>query len=201
MKAKIQIYCLFFSLIFTTSVFSLDVPNWSELFQDQKADGLMLPLGKKSGFFIKIPPGFHFGYSQDTAKGSLVEFIPNGETVENWTKMFTVILFPQPVNNFENFVQQFLGSCVPVHSEDLQFRSYGGVKGFCYAWDTYAVKFPECVMLPGMGEFTVKVGFQGSEAFYVLAYATRYSINESNEGRYKIMNGAFDLIESCYEVF
>lgn len=51
-------------------------PNYSEL----------IDFSSKSGSVT-----FHLGYSNDTALNTHLEFVPNGESVQRWTQMITVI--------------------------------------------------------------------------------------------------------------
>ena len=47
---------------------------------------------------LSMPAGFKSGYQASNGKEDIVEYVPTGETVEDWTKMVTVQVFHDAKN-------------------------------------------------------------------------------------------------------
>lgn len=74
--------------------------EFSSKMEEGHQAGMLLPVNVSKGLFLKVttPPGFSLGSSKshdqgDEQKMFITEFVPNGETVENWTRIITTQAF------------------------------------------------------------------------------------------------------------
>jgi hypothetical protein len=117
-----------------------------------------------------IPSGYELGYHQKTDQNEISEFIPKGETLEAWSEMITVQLFPAHNTSakfyatFESLIKQ---ACADGSSHVVATTEENG----------YPVKVFQlfCPTNPqtDMGEITFIKTIEGKDKFYVVQKAWR----------------------------
>ena len=119
---------------------------------------------------IEIPSGYELGHQQKTDQGEINEFIPKGETVENWSEMITVQLLPAHNNNtkfyaiFESLVKQ---ACTNGSTEVIATAEENG-----YPVKVFMLSCP-ANQSTDMGEVTFIKTVEGKDKFYVVQKAWR----------------------------
>lgn len=174
--------------------------DWDQYFKDQKDIVFDLELAPHKVLVLRPPPGFKYDYSLETEKGLLFEFVPEEESVGNWTQMYSIIIFPYPVRDFQNFVREYAGPRFPVYFESLKFQQDDGIDNYCWGFETSAIKMPECERIEGLNELTLKIGFQGDKGFYTFGCSIRYDENEAKEQRMKRAKALFDLVQNSFDI-
>jgi hypothetical protein len=123
---------------------------------------------------VGIPDGFELGFEATSAEGvEIHEFVPTGETVEDWSAMVTIQIFrglgdiPGDVLAI-NMAKGWKGAC----GEDAPVTKLteGDVNGFPFVLWTFL-----CPLNPQSGkpETMYYKGITGSDAFYSVQYAFR----------------------------
>lgn len=119
-----------------------------------------------------LPDGYVVGHQDKGANGMIVEMVPQGETVENWTQMVTMQIFfhrgdmtPQA---FEQNMQANWSNSCP-NSQYRQIRS-GAENGYSFSFWLL-----DCPLnsQSGKPETTFFKAIQGNDAFYVVQKAFR----------------------------
>ena len=119
------------------------------------------------------PAGFEVGYNETSRdRVTLIEWVPAGETVDNWSEIVTVLIFrKRPDLDPEGFLRmlqdKWLTDCkgaapAPVTKGNL--NGYGS-----------ATMLMRCPLFPSTGkpETTIFVGIKGKDAFYMVQRAVR----------------------------
>ncbi len=119
---------------------------------------------------VEIPAGYELGYRHQTDRGEMDEYVPKGETVDQWSEMITVQLFAPEMDN-ATFFQKFdsLGrqACKDGYTNLIATAQEHG----------YQVKVFQlfCPTNPQtqMGEVTFIKSLEGKDKFYVVQKAWR----------------------------
>jgi S1-C subfamily serine protease len=117
------------------------------------------------------PRDFKSGYHSDR-NGSLTEYVPNGQTVEDWTEMLTVQIFRNlkdvdPAAFLQNVGMKYVNDCPGTPKNTIQ---NGQVNGY-----PVSMLVLKCPMNPGTGkpETTVFRVIKGKDALYSVQHAWR----------------------------
>jgi hypothetical protein len=127
---------------------------------------------------VKIPSGYELGSHQESGQGEINEYIPKGETLDDWSEMITVQLFPARQSNarfhatFESLAKQ---ACRDGSVQVVATMVENG----------YPVKvfqlFCPTNLQTGMGETTFVKTIEGKDKFYVVQKAWRTEKYELDE--------------------
>ncbi len=104
------------------------------------------------------------------SQGILVEMVPKGDTVENWTEMVSqqIVFTPLPVGDF---VKLFISGLQNVDA-DVKIRGEPGPDA------TVTVKYASTIA----DEISARKFFQGPDGVYMMAYHARLSSPETKSG-------------------
>ena len=126
---------------------------------------------------VSLPQGYEIGYQASQGSQKIMEFIPNGETVEDWSAMITVQILQSlddmPGDTFaSNLAELMGGACEGMSTEKV---TEGNENGFPFVVWLYA-----CPLNPQTGkpETMFFKGITGSDAFYSIQYAFREEPND-----------------------
>jgi len=119
-----------------------------------------------------VPEGFVLGYNAAKDGAEIYEFVPEGESVETWTAMVTIQIFPG-LDELEgdrfavNMAQNWKSACRTGTATKL---TESDVNGFPFVLRTFL-----CPLNPHTGkpETMYFKGITGSDAFYSVQYAFR----------------------------
>jgi len=127
---------------------------------------------KNENLLVGMPQGFKLGFKDSKNGMNMQEFIPTGETVQNWTEMVTVQVFLsrkdlQPTPFLAAMQKQWSDGCKGSTSTAV---STGKVNGYAAA----AVLL-RCPLLASTGkpETTMIKAIKGNDSFYVVQRAVR----------------------------
>lgn len=119
---------------------------------------------------VTFPKGFRVGFAQKTDKWQITEYVPQAETVDNWTEMVTVQVFyraPQLTTEvFEQTItQRWRNACPGAKSSHLKDGSENG-----YAFSFFLLT---CDNNPKTNkpEITWLKTIRGTDSFYVVQKA------------------------------
>ena len=128
---------------------------------------------KIENVYLELPPGFEEGFKDGDESFFIQEWVPKGETVNDWSEMLTLTIQDtpnvDPVEFFNRMADGWEESC----------PEYGGMLLHEGLENNYpvAVWFLKCPTNPmtNKPEFTYVKGIAGNEHFYTvqLAYALR----------------------------
>jgi hypothetical protein len=119
------------------------------------------------------PAGFEVGHHQDSRDGvTLIEWVPAGETVQNWSEMVTVLVFrKRPDLDPEGFLRRlqakWLTDCKGAAPAPVM---KGNVNGY-----VSATMLMRCPLFPSTGkpETTIFGAIKGKDALYMVQRAVR----------------------------
>jgi hypothetical protein len=129
------------------------------------------------------PAGYHVGFSNKTADGLITEWVPAGETVENWTEMVTVQVFyhlhGSPESFMSNLETRWLRSC----------PGAGPAQPIANAVENgypTLVWLLSCPQNPANGkmEITWFKAVQGNDSFYLVQKAFKFAPSKEQIGRW-----------------
>ena len=119
---------------------------------------------------LQLPQGYVSGFEENTADGLMSEFVPEGQSVENWTDMITVQVFYRradmtPAGFEEQMRGNWLGACPDAVYQPIRDGEENG-----YAFSFWLLNCPKN---PGTGsaENTFFKAIRGNDAFYVVQKA------------------------------
>ena len=120
------------------------------------------------------PAGYHIGFQNKGDDGLITEWVPAGETVENWTEMVTVQVFyhlkTSPEAFMSNLETRWLRSCPG--ADQAQPIANARENGY-----PTLVWLLSCPQNPASGkiEITWFKAVQGNDSFYVVQKAFRFA--------------------------
>jgi hypothetical protein len=117
------------------------------------------------------PKNFKIGHHDDRI-GSLTEFVPNGQTVEDWTEMLTVQVFRNlkegdPAAFLQNIGSQWLHACPETPKDTIRSGQVNG-----YPVSMLVLKCPKSPSA-GKPETAVFRVIKGKDALYSVQHAWR----------------------------
>ena len=126
---------------------------------------------------LSMPAGFKVGYQASNGKEDIVEYVPTGETVNDWTKMVTVQVFHDASNTdpeafAANIADGWKSSCTGGEASKI---ATGAENGYPIAVWAYS-----CVLNPQTSKpesMWLKVT-SGGDALYSVQYAYRLTPTE-----------------------
>jgi hypothetical protein len=119
---------------------------------------------------IRIPADYELGFEQTTELGQINEFVPRGETVEEWSEMITVQLFPTHNDN-ERFFAVFEALAAQACSSEST-HVVATTKENGYRVKVFQLFCPTNLQTE-MGEVTFVKTIEGRDKFYVVQKAWR----------------------------
>jgi hypothetical protein len=130
----------------------------------------MLPgLAAMQGENLLVPPlqGWQEAYKASGNGKNMVEYVPNGQTVDSWNEMTTIEVFLRaggydPDKLEQKVADGFRLNCEALHVEDLGGGTTNGLKA--KRWLTYCSK----VKGLGVGEITYFQAISGKANFYLI---------------------------------
>ena len=129
------------------------------------------------------PAGYHVGFRNKTDDGLITEWVPAGETVENWTEMVTVQVFyhlrVSPEAFMSNLETRWVRSCPGAGpAEPIADAVENGYPTL--AW------LLSCPQNPASGkiEITWFKAVQGNDSFYLVQKAFRFAPSKEQIGRW-----------------
>ncbi len=117
-----------------------------------------------------LPQGYKVGTSEATPTGSLSEYVPQAETVQDWSTMITVMVMhvqATPDQFATGMLQSIKGGCAGIQSQKVTDGTENG-----YAFSIWVA---DCPMNPATGKpesFFMKI-IAGKDALYNIQYAYR----------------------------
>jgi hypothetical protein len=129
------------------------------------------------------PPGYKIGFQDKKSELQLTEWVPVGQTVDNWTEMLTVQVFYGLKSTPEQFMRdlerRWRGAC-PVAGEAQPVVS-GVENGYASL-----VWILDCPQNPNTGqlELTWFKGIQGNDSFYVVQKAFKFNPSKQQIARW-----------------
>ncbi len=127
---------------------------------------------KNENLLVGMPQGFKLGFKDSKNGMNMQEFVPVGETVQDWTEMVTVQVFLsrkdlQPAPFLGAMQQQWAGSCKGSSATPV-------VTGKVNGYDAASVLL-RCPLLTSTGkpETTMLTAIKGNDSFYVVQRAVR----------------------------
>ena len=131
-------------------------------------------------FIVTMIKGFKLGNHQNTNKVLLNEYIPEGETVQNWTKMITVLIF---LGRKDIEVKNYLGLMTQGFASACQKMATGkpaleNIRGYEAGTIILACTREKKT---GKGSLTLVRVYKGNDSFYVIQRAWRGAPFQSTE--------------------
>lgn len=120
------------------------------------------------------PFGMVLGHQQQSGAHGIQEFVPEGETVDNWSRMLTFNTSPtMPVAQFQSTINQLWAQACP-KSNAIMIRE-GKESGYPFAFWMLT-----CEHNPATGkpEYTWLKALEGQETLFVTQFAFRYVPSE-----------------------
>jgi hypothetical protein len=122
---------------------------------------------------VTAPPGYKIGFNDTKPKMLMTEFVPDKETVENWTEMVTVQVFrglkTTPRAFMEDIAERWRTAC----PEAAEAHTVADALENGYptrVWLLHCPKNPQS----GKPEITWFKAVEGNDAFYVVQKAFRF---------------------------
>lgn len=125
-----------------------------------------------------IPAGYEAAHSQKTDQGEIHEFIPKGETVEEWSEMITIQLFSAQ-NDHSTFYSN-VESLVKQACRSGMTRVVASAKENGYPVQVFHLLCPTNLR-NNLGEVTFIKTLEGNDKFYVVQKAWRTEKYELEE--------------------
>lgn len=120
---------------------------------------------------VQAPAGYVVAHQGQSPRGRIVEFVPNGQTVDNWTDMVTVQVFPRQKASSQEFATHmrttWQKTCGPFSVRDQSALPINGYPS--NRW------LATCDLNPKtrQPESAAMVSIRGTEALYVVQVATK----------------------------
>ena len=127
---------------------------------------------------IRAPKSFHIDYEESAETQYILESVPNGETVKNWSQMFTLTGYKnlasnpklKPINLVQGTANGFNKACPSSFSAKSLWK--GKVSGF----DAFAAVLG-CGISPTTdgktSEMALIIAIKGAKDFYTIQFAER----------------------------
>lgn len=138
-----------------------------------------------------VPEGFVPGHSADNGREAIAEFVPDGETVQDWNRMLTVQVFRRlahvtPAQWYENMARMWENACPDAQATPLNTgQDHGYPAG---QWMQLCPHNPAT----GRPEVTFFKYIQGRDSAYAVHAATRFVPDETQ------MRASIDWLKSVY---
>jgi hypothetical protein len=127
---------------------------------------------KGENLLLTPPAGFKVGYKGSSNGVNLMEWVPTGETVQNWSEMVTVQIFVRrtdldPAQFLGRLQQQWITGCKDSKAASILT---GKANGY-----TASMMMLHCPLLAATGkpETTMFRAIKGNDSFYVVQRAVR----------------------------
>lgn len=138
--------------------------------QDQAQPQARSQVLQDENLMTPLPKGFKIGATGPTPTGAMTEYIPEAETVGDWSRMVTTMVMhipPQPDEFSAGLAQSIKGGCPDIEA----VKSMDGTENG-YAFSLWLF---QCPLNPQTGkpEGFVMKAVRGQDALYVVQYAYR----------------------------
>ena len=142
---------------------------------------------------VTVPAGFKLGYEGSRPGLNLQEWVPENETVENWSEMVTTQVFQQrtdidPARMLQGIGKQWREACSGSTSTPI---TNGQVNGY-----PASMVLMRCPRLPATGkpETTMFRAIKGNDSFYMVQSAVR---SVPDEAQLERMKQYLDKVSVC----
>jgi hypothetical protein len=129
------------------------------------------------------PSGYQVGFHDKNSNSEITEWVPEGETVENWTEMVTVLIFfnasPRPEVYMHNIETYWRENCP--EAEDA--REIASVVENGYPSLVFLLNCPRNPKT-GKLEITWFKAVQGNDSLYVVQKAFKFAPSKEQIGRW-----------------
>jgi hypothetical protein len=180
------------SIVFVTSFFLLAcsllaVPNTTIDTTPTSTPALEIPpeepidssMGLENENLIAVvPDGFEMGYQSQQDNFVMNEMVRNGETVDNWTTLITVEIFPgekttTPKQYQQTLTERWFGACENSESYPVADGEENGYK--FVLWQLYCPLNRSSQTM----EYTYLKAIQGNDSFYLVQVAFRHEPSDA----------------------
>jgi hypothetical protein len=150
---------------------------------------------KGENLLVAPPAGFEVGYKGTNNGVNLMEWVPAGETVQNWSEMVTVQIFVRradldPAQFLGRLQQQWLAACPGSKPASVLSGKANG-----YSASTMMLHCP-LLAATGKPETTMFRAIQGSDSFYVVQRAVRSAASAAEVEKMKKYLGEVSVCEA-----
>jgi hypothetical protein len=128
---------------------------------------------ENENLLVSLPKGFKVGFQNRSARAMISEMVPEGQTVENWTEMVTVLIF---FNLRDVSPAQYRARIEKLWAESCPGSTFATVKEGIenlYPTQTWTQKCPVNKQT-GKPELTWFKGAQGNDSFYLVQKAYKF---------------------------
>ena len=128
---------------------------------------------------VEVPPGFKIDYQATQNNMIIHEYVPQTETVENWTTLVTVQIFLGLINTTpeqyqETLTQSWIDACADSESYPV---ANGDENGYNFVlWQLYCPLNPVTQKV----EYAYLKAIQGNDSFYLVQVAFRFEPTEAD---------------------
>jgi hypothetical protein len=129
------------------------------------------------------PSGYHVGFQDKNNDSQITEWVPTGETVEDWTEMVTVLVFyglaPAPDVYMHNLEKRWMASCPGAGNA----QTIASVVENGYSSLVWLLNCPQNLET-GKPEITWFKAVQGNDSFYVVQKAFKFAPSKEQIARW-----------------
>ncbi len=158
--------------------------------------GSALPAGAQlqdENLLVSLPQGFKVGTNQSRAGLIMQEWVPAGETVQNWTEMVTVQIFQKrpdidPAQFLGLMEKQWAGACKGSSATPVSVSKVNG-----YTAATILLRCP-LLAQTGKPETTMFRAIKGNDSFYLVQRAVR---SVPDEARLQQVRQYLETVSLC----
>ncbi len=158
--------------------------------------GSALPAGAQlqdENLLVSLPQGFKVGTNQSRAGLIMQEWVPAGETVQNWTEMVTVQIFQKrpdidPAQFLGLMEKQWAGACKGSSATPVSVSKVNG-----YTAATILLRCP-LLAQTGKPETTMVRAIKGNDSFYLVQRAVR---SVPDEARLQQVRQYLETVSLC----
>lgn len=132
---------------------------------------------QNENLLVAMPAGFKVGFQVARSGMKMQEWVPDGQSVEDWTEMVTVQIFGgaqkvDPAQFLSNIEEQWLKACLGSRASDVASSTANG-----YAVSSVELRCP-LNKKTGKPEDTLFRAIKGNDSLYVVQKAFRFDPNE-----------------------
>ena len=150
----------------------------------------LLPAGPAAAAFVNenlittMPSGYEVGFQDRSNKAQIAEWVPKGETVENWTELVTIQVFhgleAAPDGFMRDLEKRWINGCPG--AEKAHVIADAPENGYpTLVWLLHCPQNPET----GKPETTWFKAVRGNDSFYLVQKAFRFAPSKEQIGQWR----------------
>jgi len=150
---------------------------------------------KGENLLLSVPDGYVTGFTDGDKKVRIVEFVPNGQSVQNWREMLTLHIFfggidASPSQYAKRFVAGYSKNCGEGTGRIIR---QGRERGYRFAFFTAI-----CGLNPktGQPEWLLAKGIEGRDSFYLVQKAWKYTPSAAEINTWSRYLGGVNLCDN-----